>query len=59
LHAFIGNVQQVIQAHTFDTRHGSDGLSAFLTLEHEDGVDEIIHAQGMFAHQAAREVVTA
>jgi hypothetical protein len=59
LHAFFGDMQQQVQAHTVDTGHRSHRFTSLFTFEYEDRVDQIVHAQGMFAHQAAGEVITA
>jgi hypothetical protein len=54
-----GHGQQQVQAQAFNARHGAHGFTALFAFEHKDGVNQIVHAQSVFAHQAAGEVVTA
>ena len=57
LHTFFGDVQQQVQAHTINPRHRRHRFAAFFAFKHEDGIDQIVYAQGMFAYQAAGEVI--
>ena len=35
-----------------------EGFAALFAFKHEDGVNQVVHAQGVFAHQSACEIIT-
>ena len=48
-----------IQTQPLHARHRRHGLAAVLPVQHEQGIDQIRHAQGRFPQQAAAEVMAA
>ena len=57
LDAFFGDRQQQIEAEPFNAGHRGHRFTLFLAIQHKHRVNQVIHAQGVFAHQAAGEVV--
>jgi len=43
----------------FHAGHGGDGFFLIAAFEYEDGVNQIVCGQGVFAHQAAGKIVFA
>jgi len=41
----------------FDAGHRGDGLAVAATLDDEYGIDEIVDAQVVFAHQPPRKII--
>ena len=58
-HQLGGLLQQQIQTQPFDAGHAGHRFAAVLAFQHEDRIDEIIHGQVIFPHQAAAEVMLA
>jgi len=52
-------VQQLIDGQAFDARHGRDGLPLATALDHENRVDQRVHAQVGFAHQTPGKFIAA
>ena len=52
----LGLLEQQIDGHARNARHRSHRLGAVLALDYEHRLDQVIHRQPVFAHQAAREI---
>ena len=55
---FFGDLQQTVDRHALDTWHRSHRFGALLAIEYEHGIDQIIRAQYVFAHQATGKFIT-
>ena len=51
LHGRFNLSQGVVLCHPIDARHGDNGLAAVRTVEHKQGIDQMIWRQVRFTHQ--------
>ncbi len=57
--ALVGDRQQLVDRHAFDTRHRDDGVAPSFAFHDEHRVDEVADGDLVLPHQAAGEVVAA
>ena len=51
--------QQLIDAQTFDARHGGDRLALPLAIQHEHRIDKVIRGQCMLTHETPGKNIAA
>jgi hypothetical protein len=53
------NWHQVVEAQSLHTWHRRHRLAAIVTVENENGINEVVNAEVVFSNQSTREVVAA
>ena len=56
--ALLRHRHQQVKAQTFNAGHGCNSFAAFFSIEHKDGVDQIMRRQRVFTNQVASEFIT-